>query len=84
MVKVTTGKEINLIQLDQELGGKGLCIDKNDPLAKVITTADDSNVTQSQLEAAIEAHVAVFTPPTVAEKLAAAGLTIEELKAALA
>jgi hypothetical protein len=54
----TTSKEINLWQLDQELGGQGLCADFNDPKKKVIVPADDSNVTDEELEVAIAAHIA--------------------------
>jgi hypothetical protein len=53
-----TAKEINLPQLDQELGGQGLCGDFNDSAAKIIKPADNSTVTEAELEAAIEAHIA--------------------------
>ena len=59
-----TSKEINLVQLDQELGGQGLCADFNDPNNKIIKPADNSTVTEAQLEAAIAAHIA---GPTEAE-----------------
>ena len=53
-----TSKEINLCQLDQELGGQGLCADFNDPKKKIITIADNSTVTEEELEAAIANHIA--------------------------
>ena len=53
-----TSKEINLLQLDKELGSKGLVADFNDPKKKIIMPADNSTVTEAQLEAAIAAHVA--------------------------
>ena len=53
-----TNKEINLEQLDQELGGQGLVADFNDSNNKIIKPADNSTVTEAQLEAAITAHVA--------------------------
>ena len=53
-----TSKEINLFQLDQELGGQGLCADFNDPKKKIITIADNSTVTEEELEAAITNHIA--------------------------
>jgi len=59
-----TSKKINLAQLDQELGGKGLIADFNDPENKLIKPADGSDVTEAQLEAAIAAHIA---GPTEAE-----------------
>jgi hypothetical protein len=54
----TTAKEINLAQLDSELGSQGLCGDFNNPDAKIIKPADNSTVTKTELEAAIEAHIA--------------------------
>lgn len=59
---VTTDKDINLSQLDAELGGHGLCADLNDSQAKIVSVADESPVTQEQLQAAVDAHVAVFPP----------------------
>jgi hypothetical protein len=55
---ITTSKEINLAQLDTELGGQGLCADFNDEKKKIIKPADNSTVTEAQLKAAIAAHVA--------------------------
>ena len=59
-----TSKEINLSQLDKELGGQGLCGDFNDPNNKIIKPADGSTISEYELEAAISAHVA---GPTEAE-----------------
>jgi hypothetical protein len=53
-----TSKEINLFQLDKELGGQGLCADFNDPKKKIITMADESTITEAELENAIKDHVA--------------------------
>lgn len=53
-----TSKEINLEQLDQELGNEGLVADFNDPKKKIIKPADNSTITEEQLEAAIESHIA--------------------------
>ena len=78
-----TNKEINLSQLDQELGGKGLIADLNNDKKKFILPSENSDVTEAQLEAAIAAHVAVFVQPSVADKLASVGLSIDDLKAAL-
>jgi len=79
-----TSKEINLAQLDQELGGKGLIGDFNDDKKKLILPSENSDVTDSQLESAIRAHTAIFVMPSIADKLASVGLTIDELKVALA
>ena len=53
-----TSKKINLLQLDQELGGQGLCADFNDPKKKIIVPASDSTVTEQELDEAIKNHVA--------------------------
>ena len=77
-----TSKEINLAQLDKELGGKGLIADFNDATKKLILPTELSDVTEAQLEAAIASHVVVFPVLTPAEKLFnATGLTVEEYKA---
>ena len=79
-----TSKEINLSQLDKELGSKGLVADFNDADKKLILPADESDVTEAQLEAGIAAHIALPDPePTVADKLARVGLSVDEIKAAL-
>ena len=84
MPKITTKKEINLEQLDKELNSQGLCGDFNDVENKIITTAEFSKITQSELEAAIKNHIAKPEPqPTIEEKLASVGLTIGDLKTAL-
>ena len=53
-----TSKEINLTQLDQELGSQGLVADFNDVNNKIIKPADNSTVTETELETAIAAHIA--------------------------
>jgi hypothetical protein len=63
-----TSKQINLAQLDKELGGKGLIADFNDPDNKLILPADGSTITEYELEAAIKVHVA---QPTEADARAA-------------
>jgi len=79
-----TSKEINLTQLDKELGGKGLVADFNDADKKLILPADNSDLTEAELEAGIAAHIALPDPePTVVDKLASVGLSLEELRAAL-
>ena len=84
MARVITNKEINLSQLDKELGSQGLCADFNDSDNKIITTADQSNITQQQLEDGIAVHIALPEPePTIEEKLASIGLSLDDLKKAL-
>ena len=86
-----TSKEINLEQLDKELGGQGLCADFNDSKKKIIVPADNSTVTETQLEAAITAHVAGPTEAEVTQlnkeqglaKLKELGFTDDQISALL-
>ena len=69
MARTITSKVINLHQLDVELGGQGLSTNDNDPTAIVIVTADESTVTQAQLEAGVAAHVAIpYVDPDAATR----------------
>ena len=80
-----TSKKINISQLDKELGSKGLITDFNDLSNKLILPADNSDVTEDELNDAIAVHVAM---PTEAEERAVArqaildrlGLTADEAK----
>lgn len=54
-----TSKEINLSQLDKELGGKGLIADFNDPKKKLILPSENSDLTEAELEDGIALHVAI-------------------------
>lgn len=79
---VTTTKKINLAQLDAELKAGGLNMDSLDGVNTI--TATDPKVTDAQLQAAVNAHVAQEAPePTIAEKLSSVGLSVADLKAAL-
>ena len=79
-----TSKEINLQQLDKELGGQGLLGDFNNPKEKLILPSENSNVTDEQLEAAIVAHIAVddnaVREADKAALLAKLGITADEAK----
>ena len=79
-VRVATTKEINLSQLDAELGGHGLCGSDIEVVA-----VEGSPVTEGQLAAAIKAHKAVW-PPTREEIITAAisgATSLDELKSTL-
>jgi hypothetical protein len=86
-----TNKTINLLQLDQELGSKGLNGDFNDPKNKIIIPVAGSNVTEAELEAAIAAHIAQPTEQEIRVlnreqgivKLKELGLTEDEITALL-
>ena len=86
-----TSKEINLQQLDQELGGQGLCADFNDPKKKIIIPADNSTITEDELKAAIAAHIAGPTRQEITKlhreqglaKLKELGFTDDQISALL-
>lgn len=84
MITTTTSKEINLTQLDKELGAMGLCMNEENEQEKVIGIAEGSSLTLAELKTGIANHKAVYLQATLAEKLAIIGLDIDELKAALA
>jgi hypothetical protein len=79
-----TSKEINLDQLDRELGNKGLIADLNDPKKKLILPSENSDLTEVELEAGIAAHVAIDeNAARKAERaalLAQLGITEEQAK----
>jgi len=86
-----TSKEINLSQLTNELGGRGLIADFNDPNNKIILPADNSKITEAELEAAIDAHIAGPTQEEIRilnreqgiAKLRELGFTDEQITALL-
>ena len=80
-----TAKEINLTQLTKELGGRGLVADFNDPKKKIILPAENSGITEEELESAIAAHIAGKDEKEIikekrAELLERLGITEEEAK----
>jgi hypothetical protein len=80
MVKTT--KKINLGQLDLELNAGGLSMDSLN--GEHTITAIDPKITEAQLKAAVDAHVAQEdSQPSLTEKLASVGLSVDDLKAAL-
>jgi|LakMenEpi03Aug12_release.lakeMendotaPanAssembly.Ray.scaffolds.fasta_scaffold27418_5 hypothetical protein len=79
---ITTTKKINLAQLDAELKAGGLNMESLNGKNTIWPVND--NITEAKLEAAIAAHTAIDDPePTIADKLASVGLSIDDLKAAL-
>ena len=79
-----TSKQINLAQLSIELGGKGLIADFTDPKKKLILPADGVELTDAELKAAIDAHVAVdenaekeVARQAILDRL---GITVDEAK----
>ena len=77
-----TAKQINLAQLSRELGDKGLIADFNDPKKKLVLPADGVELTDSELKAAIDSHVAIDDAAIRAKAKAALldklGITSEE------
>ena len=79
---ITTTKEINLAQLDSEIGSYGLNMDSFDG-TQTIEPVKDSPVSKDQLQSAVDAHVGIFPELSISEKLASVGLSVDDLKAAL-
>ena len=79
-----TSKEINLAQLDKELGSKGLIANLNDSKKKLILPSENSDLTEEELEAGIAAHVALDDAAQKAGNRAALlsqlGITEEQAK----
>jgi hypothetical protein len=77
-----TSKKINLAQLDEELGSKGLIANFNDDKKKLILPSENSDVTEDELSAAIASHVAINDESVKATARAAIldrlGLTADE------
>lgn len=77
-----TTKKINLAQLDAELNAGGLNMESKD--GEHTISAIDDKITDAQLKAAIDAHVAQEdAEPSIVEKLASVGVSVDDLKAAL-
>lgn len=79
-----TTKKINLGQLDQELGGFGLSSSPLENGELLVIAVEHSPVTEAQLEAAIDKHVAVdeeaIRKATKDALLARLGITEDEAK----
>lgn len=86
-----TSKKINLQQLDQELGSQGLCANFNDPKKKVIVAAENSTVTEVELDEAIKLHIAAPSNAEITQlnrqqglaKLKELGFTDDQISALL-
>ena len=77
-----TSKEINLSQLTKEVGNKGLIADFNDAKKKLILAADGVNLSEEELQSAIDNHIAIDESKVKAAAKAALlerlGITQEE------
>ena len=77
-----TNKEINLSQLDKELGSQGLIADFTNPTEKLILPCESSNLSEAELEAGIAKHVAIDDVAVAATAKAALlkrlGITADE------
>jgi len=82
MITIKTAKKINLDQLDQELGGFGLCLNEENQDEKIVGVAEGSPITKEQLEQAVENHIAIDVEAEKAAKRQALldklGITEEE------
>jgi hypothetical protein len=83
-----TAKEINLVQLDKELGSQGLISNFENNEQKIILCVESSSVTEAELEAAIAAHIAIDEKAEAAAAkaalLAKLGITADEAAILLA
>jgi len=82
---ITVNKSINLAQLDEEYNGKGLVAKYDDNFNIIeIGLAQDNDGSEEELQNVINNHIAIAIPePTIADKLASVGLSLDELKAAI-
>jgi len=86
-----TSKKINILQLDKELGNKGLIFDFNDDKNKIINPTENSDITEKELEDAIKKHVAEPTQQEITQlnreqglaKLKELGFTDDQITALL-
>jgi len=75
--KLPIPAQLNGDQLQAEIGALSVRVNGNDLII-------DSDKTEAEVLSLVAAHIpAPFVEPTVADKLAAAGLTLDELKTAL-
>ena len=87
----TTSKKINLEQLDNELGGKGLDMTFTEDKKKIIKPSDNSTLTEAELEIGIAAHIAGPTQQEIIQlnreqglaKLKELGFTDDQITALL-
>jgi hypothetical protein len=85
----TTSKKINIVQLDKELNSHGLICDFNDDKKKIIKAAENSPITEKEIEVAIDAHIANPTDQEIQQlnfeegvaKLKELGFTDEQIAA---
>lgn len=86
-----TSKKINYEQLDTELGSYGLCWNSSDPKKIVIIPAENSPVTEEELNSAIATHIAGPTQAEITQlsreqglaKLKELGFTDDQISALL-
>jgi hypothetical protein len=86
MVKFDLPKELNAVQLVKEIAAKGISIDES---TKPLIDGDGdfwlpvSESDKAAVAKIIGDHKPVFTEPSIQDKLALVGLSIDDLKAAL-
>lgn len=78
---IQTNKQINLGQLSKELNNAPLNMAEKD--GTYFIESCDGSISVTELENAIDSHIASFQEPSVAEKLASVGLSLDDLKVAL-
>jgi hypothetical protein len=86
MIKFEKPTELNAEQLVKEIKAKSVFIDESllpliDGNGDLWLAVDESD--EKAIAAIVKAHKAVYTEPSIADKLAAAGISLDELKVAL-
>jgi hypothetical protein len=75
--------QLNGKQLTEELKTVGVEIEYMPKIEEGFLILHIKTGDVAQAQTVVDNHIAVFTEPTIADKLAAVGLTVEELREAL-
>jgi hypothetical protein len=83
-MEFTKPNSLNGAQLKSELSAQGITIEVIDDNGTGTISFDVAKAKEGLAASIVAAHVGVETQPTIADKLASVGLSIDDLKAALA
>jgi hypothetical protein len=86
MIKFNLPKDLNAEQLVNEIASKGIAIDES--VLPLVDGNQDfwlpvNEIDRTAVAKVIADHKPVFIQPTIQDRLAAAGISIDDLKAAL-
>ena len=82
-MEFTKPNSLNGAQLKSELKAQGIAVDVIDDNGNGQISFDVEKNKETAANEIVAAHIGIETKPTIADKLAQAGLTIDELKTAL-